>query len=553
MSLICSISGTTPENPVISKTGYVFEKRLIEEYIRCNNSCPITKSELSLDDLIQVKSTSSLKPRLIKNTSIPGILDSLRTEWDAMVMEMFQLRSELEQTKAQLTHSLYQHDAACRVIARITREKDQAINRLAEIQNSILENDEDNSSNFPNEGGKRIRAQENFINIPEDVVSLFTEYSEKMRPIRKKQTFPYLMPAEQVKEFSLKSELELKDNCKLEVGIAINDQIYVSGVENGEILVSNVDFDAKEVSSISISYPENCEKAVSISAIGKYSGGQYFSENASQLPPLHVLACFQNSSKIYIFSRNQENDKSFNLSVMDFNSSFQSNLIINSLENHPLGMHIIANSTNKGLFSMFDLESRKQLFLHQLEHNHSYSQLKPHPDGLILGGITLSGNIVDIWDIRNLEKVSSLEYPTRNNTVDTKNSNFNRKSSLCFSNNGYYLLSTSLDNKIHLWDLRKSSIIDSLELSTLPDNSDLILQIDESGKYASCSSENHFSIFSLFNKHKLKLISSFSNFSNKIDNNLPDYIHHVHFNQNLNSFSSLCHSGIIRMWTNNHT
>ncbi|CUV06912.1 unnamed protein product [Cryptosporidium hominis] len=552
MSLICSISGTTPEDPVISKTGYIFEKRLIEEYIRCNNSCPITKSELSLDDLIQVKSKSNLKPRLIKNTSIPGILDSLRTEWDAMAMEMFQLRSELEQTKSQLTHSLYQHDAACRVIARITREKDQAISRLAEIQNSILEKDEYNSTSLQSGGGKRIRAQDNFVNIPEDVIDLFTEYSDKMRPIRKKQSFPDLIPAEQVKEFSLKSEIKLKENCNIEVGVAFNDQIYVSGMENGEILVSNIEFDRNEISSIPISYPQNCEQAVSIFAIEKYSGGQYSSEDTSQLLlSLNVLACFQNSNKIHIFSRNQEDHESFNLSLMDFNSSFESNIIINSLEKHPLGMHIIANSSNKGLFSMFDLESRKQLFLHQLEQNHSYSQLKPHPDGLILGGIVPNGNIVDIWDIRNLEKISSLEYLTKNNNIDYKDPNISRSSSLCFSNNGYYLLSTSLDNKIHLWDLRKSAILDSLELSTLPNNSNLILQIDESGKYASCFSKNHFSIFSLFNKHKLQLISSLSNFSNRNNNNnLPDNIHHIHFSQNLNSFSSLCHSGTIRMWTN---
>ncbi|OII73403.1 guanine nucleotide-binding protein [Cryptosporidium ubiquitum] len=549
MSLICSISGITPEDPVISKTGYVFERKLIEEYIRCNNSCPITKSELSLDDLIQVKSTSSFKPRLIKNTSIPGILDSLRTEWDAMAMEMFELRSELEQAKAQLTHSLYQHDAACRVIARITREKDQAINRLAEIENSIHEKDENNNESLPSGGGKRFRAQENFVDIPKNIENLFTEYSEKMRPIRKRQSFPDLKPAEQVREFSLKKEVKLKGSSKLEVGVAFNDQIYVSGMENGEILVSCVDFDVEEVSSIPISYPQNCEKAVSISVIGKFSGDHYSSQSTNQLP-LNVLACFQNSSKIHIFSRNQEDDKSFNSHLlMDFNSSFESDLVIDSLEKHPMGIHIIANSSNKGLFSMFDLESRKQLLLHKLEQNHSYSQLKPHPDGLILGGIAPSGNLIDIWDIRNVEKASSLEYSFRNNNQLT-NPNINRNSSLCFSNNGYYLLSTSLDNQIHLWDLRKSAILDSLELSTLPGSSNLILHIDESGKYASCSSDNHFSIFSLFNKHKIQLISSFSNISN---NNSPDIIHHVHFNQNLSSFSSLCQSGVVRMWTDNHT
>lgn len=553
MSLICSISGVAPENPVITKTGYVFERRLIEEYIRCNGSCPVTKSELSLDDLIQVKSASSFKPRLIKNASIPGILDSLRTEWDAMVMEMFQLRSELEQTKAQLTHSLYQHDAACRVIARITREKDQAVSRLAQVQASIYSKDSPDDQG----GGKRAKTRDNFVSIPKDVEGLFTEYSERMRPIRKKLSFPDIKSVEQVRQFSLEREIKLKGSSRLETGVALNDHFYVSGMENGEILVSRVDYEAGEASSVLVSHPESLGRVVSVSAVQRLSGNDSPCKDScyTPLPPLHVLATFQNSSKIHIFSKNCEEELSFSSSSsMDFNSSLDSGLVIDSIEIHPMGMHVISNSSNKGIFSMFDLESKKQLLLHQLEQGHSYSQLKPHPDGLILGGIaspSSNHHYIDIWDIRSLDKATSLEYTPGNNPSEPPtNLRENVKPSLCFSNNGYYLLSTSIDHKIHLWDLRKLAILDSLEPSALPGSSNLTLHIDQSGKYVSCSSNNHSSIFSLFNKHKIQHVSSFSC---SLDNNSPDYIQHLHFNQNLNSFSSLSQSGVIRMWTNCHT
>lgn len=528
---------------MITKTGYVFERRLIEEYIRCNGSCPVTKSELSLDDLVQVKSASGFKPRLIKNTSIPGILDSLRTEWDAMVMEMFQLRSELEQTKAQLTHSLYQHDAACRVIARITREKDQAVNRLAQIQASICKGESPDGPPDDQEeeegGGKRAKTQNDLVSIPKDVEDILTEYSEKMRPIRKKLSFPNIKSVEQVRQFSLGKEIKLEGYSKIETGVALNDQLYVSGTEGGEIIVSRVDFGAGEASSVQVSHPGNFGRVISVSAVERLSGDDdSCKDSSSSPPPLHVLASFQNSNKIHILSKGGEDE-------LSFNSSLDSGLVIDSLEIHPMGMHVISNSSNKGIFSMFDLESKKQLLLRKLEQGHSYSQLKPHPDGLILGGISpRSHRHIDIWDIRSLDKATSLEYTHATNPSE------DRKPSLCFSNNGYYLLSTSLDHKIHLWDLRKLAILDSLELSALPGNSNLTLHIDQSGKYASCSSENHFTIFSLFNKHKIQHISSFSC---SLDHNSPDLIRLIHFNQNLNSFSSLSQNGVIRMWTDAHT
>ncbi len=53
--MYCSLSGVTPKEPVVSRTGYIFERRLIEEHIQRLGTCPVTKEPLSENDLTDIK------------------------------------------------------------------------------------------------------------------------------------------------------------------------------------------------------------------------------------------------------------------------------------------------------------------------------------------------------------------------------------------------------------------------------------------------------------------------------------------------------------------
>ena len=155
------------------KSGHLFEKRLITKYIETEGKCPVTGQELSLSDIWDVTCTSpqqllpahllplaaaaldsrgracgrshttacaaskAVKPRPATATSVPGMLTLFQNEWDALMLETFTLKQHLETVRQELSHALYQHDAACRVIARLIKERDAARNLLSNAETQI--------------------------------------------------------------------------------------------------------------------------------------------------------------------------------------------------------------------------------------------------------------------------------------------------------------------------------------------------------------------------------------------------------------------------------
>jgi len=113
--------------------GNVYEKRLIEAYIAENHKDPVNGQELEITDLIDLKSSRIVAPRPPTLTSIPSLLSTFQNEWDALALESFTLRQQLQQTRRELATALYQHDAAVRVIARLTRERDEARDALSKV------------------------------------------------------------------------------------------------------------------------------------------------------------------------------------------------------------------------------------------------------------------------------------------------------------------------------------------------------------------------------------------------------------------------------------
>jgi pre-mRNA-processing factor 19 len=94
----------------------------------------VTGVSLEVQDLVALKVAKASAPKPLVANNIPGILQLLQSEWDALMLEVFNLRQNLDSTRKELAHALYQHDAACHVIARLIKEK-------GELQRKVEENE----------------------------------------------------------------------------------------------------------------------------------------------------------------------------------------------------------------------------------------------------------------------------------------------------------------------------------------------------------------------------------------------------------------------------
>lgn len=80
-----------------------------------------------------LKTSRVVRPRPPTLTSIPALLSTFQNEWDALALEAYNIKEQLTRTREELATALYQHDAAVRVIARLTRERDEARDALSRV------------------------------------------------------------------------------------------------------------------------------------------------------------------------------------------------------------------------------------------------------------------------------------------------------------------------------------------------------------------------------------------------------------------------------------
>nr|CAB3265184.1 pre-mRNA-processing factor 19-like [Phallusia mammillata] len=445
MSLVCSISGEVPEVPCISPaSGCVFERRLLEKYIQENGNDPTNGEPITPDQIIDVKANPIVKPKPPSATSIPAILKSLQDEWDACVLTTFTLRQQLHTTRQELSHALYQHDAACRVIARLTKEATAAREALATLkpqsglpqpQATVQQMQVDKQQ----DDGEPVGLTEDVIQKLQDKASVLTAERKK----RGKKMPDDLVVADDIRNYRPVAShpglhsASIPGILCLDLCASDTNRVITGGADKTAVV-----FD-KETEQVISTLKGHTKKVTSVI----YHPTEDIAFSCSPDATVRVWSV-QNGHCSTIIKTHKE--------------------AVTGISLHALGDYLLSCSEDQH-WAFSDIRTGRTLC--KVTDDAIGSALtcaQFHPDGLIFGTGTVD-NQIKIWDLK--ERTNVANFPGHTGSI----------TDIAFSENGYYLATAANDSSVKLWDLRK---LKNFKTLTMPDRYEVkSLTFDQSGTY----------------------------------------------------------------------
>lgn len=217
--------------------GNVFEKRLIEAYIAENGTDPVNGEELSPDDLVDLKQNRLAKPRPPQLTSIPALLSTFQNEWDALILETFQLKQQLAETRQELSTALYYNDSAQRVIARLQKERDEARDALSRVSVTAAPN----GAGQANGDAMQVDGQ----GLPQDVLGKIDATQAKLSATRRKRPVPEdWATGDEIAAYDVKSKADTQFTGAKSLAVDETGDFFLTGDSDGTVGIYDLKQDA---------------------------------------------------------------------------------------------------------------------------------------------------------------------------------------------------------------------------------------------------------------------------------------------------------------------
>ena len=372
---------------------------------------------MTLEDLLPVKSGTTVKPRTTAAASIPGLLSIFHNEWDALMLETHELRVDLHGTRQELSHALYQHDAACRVISRLMKERDEAREALANARaagpsaapGKRAASDGDEAVG----DGKKQRS-----GVPPEAIDAMTAKSKELSKARKKREIsPTLASGEDIGKMEIGTTApchatKAKGIRAIRVNPANADEVATGGADGSLAL-----FDAAKGKRGALMTGH--KKAVTDVA---YAGDAILTSSADK-----TVKIWRGGAEAAAVAGVHEGE-------------------VVAVSAHPTNAYAVSIGGD-GAWAFMDVGAAECLSVQR--DGAEYACGGFHPDGLILG-TGAADSSVKIWDVKTSKVAAKVE------------GHVGAVTSMSFSENGYYLATCAQDG-VKLWDLRKLKNFKSVE------------------------------------------------------------------------------------------
>nr|WJH19494.1 PSO4 [Euglena gracilis] len=458
--MLCCITGTSPEEPVISKkSGHLFERRVVEKYIEQHGKCPVTDEALEKEDLMPVQSSRVPKPRPAQASSIPGILSMLQNEWDAVMIESYTMKQHLDTVRQELAHALYQHDAACRVIARVIKERDMYKAQVAQFTARA----EQLRAEAAGEADQEMQAAEEEGKLPKAVLARMAEMSKSLTEKRKKrQISDTLVTPEDIDRFD--QLVTFTPHSAADPGVLC---LHVHPRTSDTILTGGKD-------GVAVLYHKESGQITA-----KLSGHSKALQRVLLHPTAPVAFTASDDHTVRLW-RQAEADGPYQTEfILRDHAGPVRGLTLNATTDY------VVTASLDSCWNFYDIESGQCLVsVNAMEQENpiknGLTSAQFHPDGMILGTGT-GDHSVCIWDVKSLNNVASFEGHEGSITC------------LTFSENGFYLATSSTDGTVKMWDLRKLTNFRTLTFEdSNPSNPTHVNRVafDLSGNYLAVAADN---------------------------------------------------------------